>query len=499
MPPTGSKISQTLARNRVGTVAIVFMTVSAAAPLTVIGGGAVSGFAVSGTTGIPVGYLAIALVLALFAVGFTTMARHIPNAGSFYAYVSAGLGKVPGVAAAGIAVLAYNVIQVAFYGGFGVAFARTLSQLTGLPIPWWSVALVAWALIAVLGLRKVDISGRILGVLLTAEILVVIVFDVVYLANPAGGTTTVDTLSPMQLMTPAAGVALVIAFTGNIGFESPAVFSEEAKDRRRTVARATYIALAVIGVLYAVSTWALTVATGPDGIVAQANEHDTDLLFFLAGQHLPAPVVLAGEFLFATSLFAGLLAWHNVSSRYHFALGREGVLPRWLGATNPMTGAPRNGSLVQSAFALVIIVINAVVGLDPTTYLFFWGSSLGALGVLVLITATSASVIGFFARRDEQASVWRTRVAPGIALLVLGTILVLTVITFDQVLGTDSGDPAAWILPGLYVVVAVAGAIWARTLRNRQPEVWRHIGAGTASSLVDPTESADGRAVRSHG
>ena len=86
---------------------------------------------------------------------------------------------------------------------------------------------------------------------------------------------------------------------------------------------------------------------------------------------------------------------------------------RWLGVTSATTGAPRNGSLLQSVLGLLAIVLAAVFGLDPTTYLFFWCSSLGALGVLVLITATSAAVIGFScaagAARTCGASVWLRR------------------------------------------------------------------------------------------
>ncbi len=51
---------------------------------------------------------------------------------------------------------------------------------------WWAWALAAWAVITVLGLLRVDITGRVLGVLLTAEILVILAETVSGLAAPGG-------------------------------------------------------------------------------------------------------------------------------------------------------------------------------------------------------------------------------------------------------------------------------------------------------------------------
>ena len=40
-----------------------------------------------------------------------------------------------------------------------------------------------------------------------------------------------------------------------------------------TIARATYIAVVITGLLYGVSAWAMSVATGPDQIVDAATTH----------------------------------------------------------------------------------------------------------------------------------------------------------------------------------------------------------------------------------
>ena len=81
--------------------------------------------------------------------------------------------------------------------------------------------------------------------------------------------------------------------------------------------------------------------------------------------------------LFATSVFAALLAFHNAVARYFFALGREGLLPTPLGHTHKIHLSPHKGSVSQSVLALVVIVVFIVAGQDPVLALFTWLTQLG--------------------------------------------------------------------------------------------------------------------------
>ena len=93
-------VAQTLARNRLGVPAVAFIAMAGAAPMTVVAGGATAGWQVTGVIGIPIAYLAVALALAIFSVGYTAMSRKIVNSGAFYSYIAQGLGRIPGVGAA---------------------------------------------------------------------------------------------------------------------------------------------------------------------------------------------------------------------------------------------------------------------------------------------------------------------------------------------------------------------------------------------------------------
>jgi amino acid transporter len=487
---TSSNVANTLARSRLGTASVVIFVMAAAAPLTVTAGGATSGFAITGSQGIPVAYLAVAVILALFAVGYVAMSRHLVNAGSFYSYVSRGLGRPAGVGAAFIAVLAYNAMQIGLYGGFGAVLSGWLDTRFGVSIEWWACALAGWAVVAVLGLLRIDLNGVVLAVMLAAEVVVAAVFAVVMVAHPADGQVSLSTLNPSFLVASGIGAALVTAVTGFVGFEATTVFSEETRDPKRTVARATYIAVAVTGLLYGGSAWALTVATGPDNIVAASQQHSTELIFVLVQPHLGQFAVDLGHMLFVTSLFAALLSFHHTVGRYLFSLGREKVLPRFLGQTSRRTGAPKFGSLAQSLLALTVLIGYAIAQADPIIHLFFWVTVTGGLGVLILMTLTSAAVIGFFARDRRGESFWRRIGAPILATIALGTVLYLTVSQFDVLLGVGPESPLRSGFPLSFAIAAVVGVGWALLLKSRHPQVYDGIGQGAKATSANPFATA---------
>src|SRR5262245_2168387 len=110
-----------LAADRLGTASVAGFALTAVAPLTIVGGLLVAGWANVGVVGFPLALILIGAVLTLFCFGYIAMAKRIPNAGAFYSYVAQGLGRPAGVAASLVALLAYSAMQFGLYGFFGIA------------------------------------------------------------------------------------------------------------------------------------------------------------------------------------------------------------------------------------------------------------------------------------------------------------------------------------------------------------------------------------------
>ena len=285
-----------------------------------------------------------------------------------------------------------------------------------------------------------------------------------------------------------------------VGFESAAIYSEEVKDPQRTVARATFIAVGLIAVFYALSSWLVGIAAGPsvivdpgalvaggftpDGVVPDP----TTVLFITGADRLGAFWGDSASLLFATSLFAALLSFHNAVSRYTFALGRERVLPRAFGRVQPRTGAPYISSITQTVLALSVVSIFALADADPVLKLFTWLTNMGALGVLVLMTLTSFAVVAYF-RRSPEASVsrWAGFTAPLIAGVALVVVTLLGVLNFNVLItsATDAPtDKMAIILPAIVFAAGFIGLALGAWLKSSKPDVYARVGEGAGAESM---------------
>jgi amino acid transporter len=485
-----STVSRALARDRLGVPSVLFFVLAGVAPLTVAAGVIPTAYAATGLTAIPAAFVVIAVILGIFASGYVAMARHITHAGALYALISRGLGKVAGVAAALVALLAYSFLQIGLYGAFGPNAAAEAAVHLGIHAAWWAWALGAWAVVAVLGLLRVEVTGRVLGVLLTAEVAVIIAETVAGLAHPAGGHLSLATLSPTALGSAgwsSFGVLAVVAVLGFVGFEQAPVLGEEAKRPRRTIPAATYLSLGGAMVVYAGAAWAMAAHTGQAQVVAAARQQGPGLLFGLGGNTLSQ----AAQVLFLTSLFAAALAFHNAVWRYAFALAREGVLPAALARTGA-SNIPRAASLAQSVTALAAIAAFALAGASPMATLFYWLGTTGGFGILVLLAVTSVAVIVFFARDPHGEGAWARVAAPAAAAALLAAIVMLALWHYATLLGVPAGSVAAWAFPAGYAIVAAVGAGWGLVLKARRPQVYAAIGLGAHAVTGQTTPAAPG-------
>jgi len=135
---------------------LVFLVVAAAAPMAAMIGTGPLMFAIGDGAATPAMFSFAGVVLLCFSVGYAAMSRHVVNAGGFYTYIGRGLGKVPAVGAALIAVLSYNAITIALAAGFGYFANIALQQDFSINVPWLACTAVGWLVVAWLGYRQVD-------------------------------------------------------------------------------------------------------------------------------------------------------------------------------------------------------------------------------------------------------------------------------------------------------------------------------------------------------
>ncbi|AKC10778.1 hypothetical protein At15955_51760 (plasmid) [Agrobacterium tumefaciens] len=468
-----------LRKNAVGISHIVFFVVAAAAPLTAVVGASPAAFAFGNGPGVPAMYLLVGMLYLLFSVGFTTMSRFVGNAGGFYPYIAAGLGRPAGVAGAFIALVTYFAIEIAVFGLFGF-FVNDIVKTAGGPnIAWWVFAVALALIVHVCGQRNIEFSGRLLGYCMIGEIAILALFSLkVFLMGGGPDGVTLAGFGPSAILAPGMGVALVFVVASFIGFEATVIFGEEAKDPKRTIPIATYLAIVIIAVFYAIVTWAVALHYGPENIAAEASANTATLYLTAVQATLGHTAGMVMDALLVTSLFACALSFHNTINRYFFALGREGIAWKRLARTHSKHQSPHVAGLVQTILIAVFVLAFALGGQHPYAVVFAWMGAFSSVGVLVLQSLVSLAVMGFFHKAASGVSLWHRVVAPFLSMAGLIGCLILMIINLPLVSGSESLIVESFpLLVGLTGASGAALAIW---MKSRKPDVYANLGRAFA-------------------
>jgi amino acid transporter len=449
-----------LRSNALGVSAIVFFVVAMAGPLAATLGASPVAFANIGA-GTPGAFLGAAIVLLLFAVGFAAMSVHVTSAGGFAVYVSRALGQRAGIATAGVALVAYNGMLLGLYALIGFFAESIIDDEFGLHLPWQAWTLIIIGLVAVLGYRDVNLSAKVLGGLMLLEVLILLIFDVAVIGSGGADGLSLAPFAPGNVFDGAYGVAFLFAFASFVGFEATAIYGEEARTPKRTIPRATYAAVILIGLFYVAATYSITMAVGSDRVAEAAGRNAGTFIFDANTEFVGGWSTHAMNVLTVTSFFAVVLAFHNTLARYLYSLGRGGVLPPLLGRTHATHRSPHTASILQSAGAFVVLGVFMLAGADPFGQIYAWLVGVGTVGVLVLQATVALVVVVFFRRTRLDRRVWHTIVAPLLGAAGLIYAIVMAISNWDVLTGATSGIVAHlyWLIPIGAVLGAVVG-VW---------------------------------------
>ncbi|MGY1807078.1 APC family permease [Blastococcus sp. SYSU D00669] len=440
---------------------LVFFVVAAAAPLTVSAGFLPLGFLVGGTL-LPAAFVIAGLVYALFAVGFTAMSRHVTDAGAFSAYIEKGLGRTTGGAAAMVAWVGYTLGQIGFAAAAGFFASLFLETHTTISVPWGVCAVVIAVAVAGISYARINVGARVAAVLLLLEIGVLAVFAVAVWVQGGPEGAPFAAFDPSTWEVPVLGATFLVTFLVFIGFEQTAVYSEEATDPRRTVRRATFLAVAVLTVIYVLAAFTILMAVGPSQLFPALGADPAQVVFALNSEYVSPWSTRVMEALVITSFVAGVLALQNAGSRYLFSMSRRGLLPAALHSTGP-SGSPRQAVLVQGGLVTVALIAFGISSLDPYTQVVIWTNTPTLFAVLALQIATSIAVIRWFSRSPQGENTWTRLVAPALAALALAVVLWLAVDNMGLLTALGGAGNALIIAP--LVVAAVVGAVRGRSAR----------------------------------
>jgi amino acid transporter len=500
-----------LKANAVGLGGVLFACLAGAAPITAMLGNVPFGAYLGNGQGMPAAFAFATVTLTVFSVGYVAMARKITAVGGFYAFISHGLGRVMGVASGLVGAIAYMSIESALLGGMAYFAQTTMKARFDVTVPWPVFAIIGVILIACLSYFDVDLSLKVLGVALAAEVVILLIMDFGILFQGSTKSFTAGdlkvtgnglngaALNPASAFKnagtkgAAAALGVFMAFWSWVGFEAAPNYAEESRDPVRNVPKATYISVVGLGVFYTFTSWMVISAWGSPETVAAGGAKGTEFFYLPTTAYVGAFFSKLMGFLVVTGSLACGMAFHNAATRYWYAMGREGLLPRALGKTHPKHKSAYMASALQTVLATALIVIYMVAGRTTTDSnadgvagdAFDWANNAAYLGaysqmavlatylLLILQTLVSIGIIVYFRKHPEDAHPWKTMAAPAIAVVMQLYVIKLLFDNLDSIGGTKGFTPyIAYTGLGI-IAVGIAVSLY---LKSAKPDVYENVG-----------------------
>lgn len=417
---------------------------------------------------------AIFLVALLFtlptAVSYALIAREIPSAGSAYTWLSEAINPFVGTWMGLLLLATYLFCVILQPILFGLFFNELLISLFHLQTgygTWMGGVLISTLIVALLAYPGIEIAAKSSLVLTIFEAAVVLALScTILLFLLAQGRIEFAPFNPAGSLRGSHGFfgGLVFGLLSFVGFGVIATAAEETRSPRAVIPRAMVLACAILGIFWALTSWAFCLALPPE---AWAK--------YVARGINPVAVVArdywrAGSLLVIITAITAVLGVYLASvvgySRVAYAMGRDGALPSFLARLHPKFRVPWNA---QHIVFLVTLLAAAIWGRWLGTYLSYewWGSAVVFFSMISNILVSIGCTVFFYRFRRAQAHwLWH------------GVVPVLGVLTSCLPLYYSFGPElwrAGWktgqSIVLFCVFVVLVSALYTIHLRLTRPEV----------------------------
>ncbi len=301
-----------------------------------------------------IGAICLAYVISLFA-------RRFSGAGAMYEYLVHGAHPGIGVFGAGI----YG-LGILFLGGGGVFIANGfLAQAfladIHISVTWWILGLVVLAI--AVGLNHVGVRVAVQGVLALAAISMIpfLILAITIIAKGGAGGNTLAVFGTSHSSWNSVFHGILFAVTLFIGFEAAASLGEEAKQPHRAIPVALIGSVALAGVFYLLITYAGAIGFGVKG-AGTAWFADPSPMGALAQQYDGHWLSVLIDLVVMLDSISVALAFTVAGSRVFFALGRDGLLPRFTTRLSSHN-TPLGGNLIILVAGLFAVLLGGLTTL----------------------------------------------------------------------------------------------------------------------------------------
>jgi amino acid transporter len=405
--------------------------------------------------------------IAFMALTLAHFSTRVPSAGTFYTFISQGLGPSTGFVMGWLLFFAYALQSPLNTNLFGSFVSGLIKSNFGVDIPWWLLMIVIIAFIGALAWWSIHRSMQLDLAFVVAEVTIVGALLILILLKGGAQGQVPQAWNPGNSPSGLSGIGLAFIFIvfAFFGFESSTTVAEEVRRPRRNVPIALVGSVVLTGIWFCFAMYAVIVGYGPHhvGTLASASAPVTDLATRYIGHWYSIVVSLAA----VSAQIAVLIAIHNANFRIFYALGRERMLLPALGRTHPRYRTPHVAII---AYSVVALALGLMFGL-------LWGPMaafgdvgyFSSLGILPIYFLTNVALMTYMWRKRRSEFSWLFHgLFPLIAMVIIG---------FGIYTSLHPLPPYPENFMPFFVLGWIAvGILWMLYLRRRDPGKLRLIG-----------------------
>jgi putrescine importer len=379
----------------------------------------------------------IAMVAMMFtAVSYGRMACAYPSAGSAFTYVGREIHPALGYVTGWSMAMEYlmNPVICVIWCAQGVVHDRLLAGvLPKLPFQVW--ILLFAVLFTVLNLRGIRTSARInetLAVVMGAVILVFFVAAVRYLlghGNIGAAALAQPFYNPRTFSLRMVLTGTSLATLTFVGFDGISTLSEEVKNPRRNILRATVLTCLITGLLASAQVYIAQLVWPASQPFPNLETAYSSVAGFIGGPWLFSLVNLT---LLLANIGSGM-GTQLAAARLLYGMGRGNALPKsFFGAIDPKRSIPTKNVIFTGALALLG---GLFLTYDSGAQMVNFGAFIAFMGV------NAAALIRYYIRAEKKR-VWSNLVPPALGFAIC-LLICLSLETPAKLWG------GAWVITGI--------------------------------------------------
>lgn len=379
----------------------------------------------------PLAFVVCAVFMALFVTCFALAGSRVSLTGGLYAYAEVAFGRYVGFVT-GLFFFTTAVLSVAAVVNFLVGTIGSFVPMLGAGAGRIATIAAVYAILAAINVRGVRAGAGAVGVVTVTKVIPLLIFVAagIFFIKPAAIAW------PGWPGSDALGTSVLLLLFAFFGIEVALIPSGEVKNPARTVPRAIYSALALTTTIYILIQLVAQGTLGPalaDKTTAPLAESAAAFL-----GNFGRVLLLAA----ATISSFGFIASDTLSTpRVVFALGRDGILPRWFAHVHPRYRSP-DVAIIAYAF---------------TTFLFSLTSTFESLAVMANVAALLLYIVCCAAsfelmRRDVRTDA-KPFMFPGAQIVPVVSLVAIIWILAHATAREFAATAGVWAVgTGLYIV-----------------------------------------------